>query len=609
MTLLVTMLTASTAWADVLATTSGTSGACSWTFDTGTGLLTISGPGAMADYDWRWEESPSPFNSCTNIKSVVIGEGVTRIGAKTFVDCSGIETVSIPSTVTSIGDYVFLRCTAITGFTVAAGNTYFASDGGLLYNYGKTSLLNFPLAKTGTVAIPGTVTSLNPSAFSGATGITALDLTACTSLTAISRELCLGCTSLQTVTLPSSVTVINTMAFENCTNLQTINLNDCSALERIGVQAFRNCSNLEGSFSLPATLKGIGTAAFGSCAKLTKVTIADGTVFTDDTDDGYDTNGYGSDTFNGCTSLTLSLPDNMMLAILAAGGFSDNRWRAFVGIFDKLPDTITGFTLSYAGGFVKATFKDDGTPVAIPNDVNVEKLGFDRTMPVDQCATIMLPCADKAGRISGATFYTFTGVSYNSTTGKWEATMTALGYDDELAANTPYLVKASAASISRNYDGSLTLNTTTGTKQTTVGEWSFKGVYEEKTWTAGEVGTDYGFAATGGTATDGVTAVSAGDFVKIGAGAHIKPMRSYLTYTGSGNPWVASAPAMNRAPSELPGSISVVLVEADGSTTTVGTIRMERNAEGWYSLDGLHLDSKPTTKGLYIHNGRKEVVK
>lgn len=492
---------------------------------------------------------------------------------------------------------------------MAAGNTSFASDGGLLYNADMTSLLNFPLAKTGTVAIPGTVTSLNPSAFGGATGITALDLTACTSLTAISRELCLGCTSLQMVTLPTTLKAIGRMAFQDCTNLQTINLNDCSALERIGLQAFNNCSNLEGSFSLPATLKGIGSTAFGSCAKLTKVTIADGTVFTDDTDDSYDTNGYGSGTFDGCTSLTLSLPDNMMLTILAAGSFSDNRWRAFVGRFDKLPAHHTGFTLSYAGGWVKATFKDDGTSLAIPNDLNIDILGFDRTMPVDQCATIMLPCADKAGRISGATFYTFTGVSYNSTTSKWEATMTALGYDDELAANTPYLVKASAASISRNYDGSLTLNTTTGTKQTTVGDWTFKGVYEGKTWTAGEVGTDYGFAATGGTATDGVTAVSAGDFVKIGAGAHIKPMRSYLTYTGSGNPWVASAPAMNRAPSELPSSISVVLKEADGSTTTVGTIRMERNVEGWYSLDGLHHDSKPTTKGLYIHNGRKEVVK
>ena len=29
----------------------------------------------------------------------------------------------------------------------------------------------------------------------------------------------------------------------------------------------------------------------------------------------------------------------------------------------------------------------------------------------------------------------------------------------------------------------------------------------------------------------------------------------------------------------------------------------------WYSLDGLKLDKAPTRKGLYIHNGRKVVVK
>jgi len=547
MTLFVTMLTASTVWAADLITTSGTYGDCSWTFDTGTGLLTISGSGKMGD-----GFGYAPFRERPNIKSVVIEDGVTNISDECFFGSTGIETVTLPASLLTIGSATFQGCTSLTSF----------------------------------------------------------DLSACTNLKSTGNSTCYGCSSLTMVTLPTTLKAIGDQAFQNCTNLQTINLNDCSALERICVQAFFGCSKLEGEFSLPATLKGISTLAFKDCAKLTKLTIADGTVFTDDTDDIQDTKGYGSSTFEGCTSLTLSLPDNMMLAILAANkrtGDTGNQWRPFVGMFDKLPATITGFTLSYDGGFVKATFKDDGTPVAIPNDVNVGMLGFDRTMPVGQCATIMLPCAVSTGSFSNATFYSFTGVSYNDVSGQWEAKMTAI-YGD-LAANTPYLVKASAASIKRDNYGNLTLNTTTGTKQTTVGDWSFKGVYEEKTWTAGEVGKDYGFAATGGTATDGVTAVSAGDFVKIGAGAHIKPMRSYLTYTDSGNPWATSAPAMNRAPSELPGSINVVLVEADGSTTTVGTIRMERNAEGWYSLDGLHLDSKPTTKGLYIHNGRKEVVK
>ncbi len=546
MTLLVTMLTASTAWAEELTDTNGYCGTnCKFTFDTDTGLLTImtisDGTGAMGD-------TPL-FDGCTNIKTVVIKNGITHIGYQNFKDCTGIESVSFPASLLTIGSAPFLNCTSIS----------------------------------------------------------TIDLSGCTLLESTGSGLCTGCTSLTTVTLPSSIETIGGHAFEFCSSLQTINLNACTALERICAHAFYECGNLEGTFSFPTTLKGISSNAFGKCAKLSKVTIANGTTFEDDGDDIQDTNGYGAGTFDGCTALTLSLPDNMMLAILAAERSSVNRWRDFVGMFDKLPATITGIKMSYDGGFVKATFKDDGTPLAIPDNIIVGKLGFDRIMPVDQCATIMLPCAVTTGSFSGATFYTFTGVSYNSVSGKWEATMTA--YYGTLSANTPYLVKASAASISRENYGNLTLNTTTGSRETTVGDWTFKGVYEEKTWAAGDVGNDYGFAAASGTATDGETAVSAGDFVKIGAGAHIKPMRSYLTYTGNGNPWATSAPAMNRAASNLPGSISVVLVEADGSTTTVGTIRMERNAEGWYSLDGLHLDSKPTTKGLYIHNGRKEVVK
>ena len=545
MTLLVTLLltmTAQTAWSKTLTDTGGYCGTnCTFTFDTTTGLLTISGTGAMGD-------TPL-FDECTNIKTVVIENGITHIGFQNFRNCTGIESVSFPASLLTIGSAPFLNCTSIA----------------------------------------------------------TIDLSGCTSLKSTGSGLCTGCTSLTTVTLPSSIETIGGHAFEFCSSLQTINLNACTALERICAHAFYECGNLEGTFSFPTTLKGISSHAFEKCAKLSKVTIANGTTFEDDGGDDQDTGGYGAGTFSDCTALTLSLPDNMMLAILAAELSSDNRWRNFVGMFDKLPATITGIKMSYDGGFVKATFKDDGTPLAIPDNIIVGKLGFDRIMPVDQCATIMLPCAVTTGSFSGATFYTFTGVSYNSVSGKWEATMTA--YYGTLSANTPYLVKASAASISRENYGNLMLNTTTGTRETTVGDWTFKGVYAEKTWAAADCGNDYGFAATSGTATDGETAVSGGDFVKIDVGAHIKPMRSYLTYTGSGNPWAASAPAMNRAASNLPSSISVVLVEADGSTTTVGTIRMERNAEGWYSLDGMQLDSKPTQKGLYIHNGRKEVVK
>ena len=209
MTLLVTLLltmTAQTAWAVTLTDTSGTCGTnCTWTFDTSTGLLTISGSGAMYDYP--------TFEGCTNIKTVVIKNGITYIGYQNFKDCSGIESVSFPASLLTIGHAPFLNCTSIS----------------------------------------------------------TIDLSGCTLLESTGPGLCTGCTSLTTVTLPSSIKTIGGHAFEFCGSLQTINLNACTALERIGVQAFNECVNLEGTFSFPTTLKGISSWAFGKCAKLSKI--------------------------------------------------------------------------------------------------------------------------------------------------------------------------------------------------------------------------------------------------------------------------------------------------------------------------------------------------
>jgi hypothetical protein len=36
---------------------------------------------------------------------------------------------------------------------------------------------------------------------------------------------------------------------------------------------------------------------------------------------------------------------------------------------------------------------------------------------------------------------------------------------------------------------------------------------------------------------------------------------------------------------------------------------VEESAGAWYTLDGRKLDSKPTTKGMYINGNRKVVIK
>ena len=39
-----------------------------------------------------------------------------------------------------------------------------------------------------------------------------------------------------------------------------------------------------------------------------------------------------------------------------------------------------------------------------------------------------------------------------------------------------------------------------------------------------------------------------------------------------------------------------------------GKMKMENEANGWFSISGQKLNGKPATKGIYINNGRKVVV-
>ena len=52
-------------------------------------------------------------------------------------------------------------------------------------------------------------------------------------------------------------------------------------------------------------------------------------------------------------------------------------------------------------------------------------------------------------------------------------------------------------------------------------------------------------------------------------------------------------------------------IGSGGDTTSMEDVRWqtEEGSGDWYSMDGRKLDGKPTKKGLYIHNGKKEVVK
>ncbi len=96
--------------------------AVTWTLDPDTGVLTVSGTGAMTDYGWT--DSAPWIDYAASITSVVIEDGVTAIGESAFGDSTLLKQVTIPDSVTSLGDYAFYNCTALTDVTLPRGDVF-----------------------------------------------------------------------------------------------------------------------------------------------------------------------------------------------------------------------------------------------------------------------------------------------------------------------------------------------------------------------------------------------------------------------------------------------------------------------------------------------------
>ena len=184
-----------------------------WTFEETSGILNISGNGAMADFafDFNMDISSAPWYPLhEDIETVVIGSGVTHIGTYVFYNLSNLRSVTIPDSVTSIGSYVFRDCTALPEVNIPDGVT----------NIGGYTFMNCNRLKS--VKIPSNVTQIGEYAFS-------------------------GCTGLVNIEIPSSVTQIGNRAFDACSNLWHISYRGTQAQWDNVVVAYGN-TNLEDAY-------------------------------------------------------------------------------------------------------------------------------------------------------------------------------------------------------------------------------------------------------------------------------------------------------------------------------------------------------------------------
>jgi|GEM_PF-6859096 len=174
-------------------------------------VLTINGSGDMQNY-YLWDNFAPWHSHRSNVRRVVIGNGVTSIGDYAFWECNLSMSVTIPNSVTRIGEFTFAN-----------------------------SALNY-------VTIPNSVTSIGVGAFQ-------------------------DCRSLSVVNLPNSITTIADDTFAGCMNLMSITIPE--SVTSIGVRAFSGCHGLH-SVTIPNSVITIGDFAFADCRRLGSVIIGDG---------------------------------------------------------------------------------------------------------------------------------------------------------------------------------------------------------------------------------------------------------------------------------------------------------------------------------------------
>ena len=178
-----------------------------WLFDTATGVLTISGEGAIADYT---EDAPSPWNEYRSvIKSVVIQDGVTTIGKRAFSE-HAIESVTMADSVTAIKGYSFRVCSNLAEIKLSKN----------LQTIGEYAFTSCKALKS--LILPSTLTSVGSHAFQKCSSLSNLTLEE--GIVSIYSGVFAECTSLKEVIVPSSVTRVGETkgAFYRCSGLEKI---------------------------------------------------------------------------------------------------------------------------------------------------------------------------------------------------------------------------------------------------------------------------------------------------------------------------------------------------------------------------------------------------
>lgn len=310
------------------------SGTCgenlTWTLDTSTGVLTITGSGDMFEWSRVYYDSSSGeyysdipwFSYRGTIYTIIISESISSIGRNAFWGCTNVERIELPSSLQSIGYYAFYGCESLETISIPANVTRIgghAFENSAFYNNdsnwsdqvlscdgwilrAKHTIENYAIAEGYSIA---------DSAFSGCTELRSIVLS--DGIEVIPAFAFSDCSSLESVTIPSSVRKMEYCSFENSSSIKSVYIIDLAAwcrIERSGTGSYDNPlypgadlylnNTLIETLTIPSEVETVGEYTFWGCASIKAVNFEEGVSEIADA------------AFAGCKSLqTVSFPNSM----------------------------------------------------------------------------------------------------------------------------------------------------------------------------------------------------------------------------------------------------------------------------------------------------------
>lgn len=279
-----------TASAEVASGTLGENGNISWSFDTETCELIISGTGAMP-YNQSLDFVPwADFRD--EIVTVTIGEGVTSVGSYSFKNCTSLKNVYISNTVHTISYSAFER-TSIESIVIPDSVTHILSGAfrycellesiklsdnlNVIENYAfdnckSLTSMTFPASVTNIICRFMSCSSLTEIIVEEGNTYYASDEYGVLYTKSFDRLYSYPVASVrESYTVNEATETIAKNAFAYNENLKTVILPE--GVEKIQGDAFYSCKMLE-TVVIPTTVTTIGTDtdAFGNCTSLKNVT-------------------------------------------------------------------------------------------------------------------------------------------------------------------------------------------------------------------------------------------------------------------------------------------------------------------------------------------------